>query len=311
MVKRFSASSAAQLMQCHGSANLELAIPGYKEPVKDEMAGAKGVGTRMHDSFKAFTHWTSLVLCDLSGLVYQYSRLHWKKRRAYLADVSDSEAAAWFQGVMPFVPPVLQEQYIEWLVALDKDEHLPPKMLVYVVEAIEYFNDLRRSRTIRDRARQIHAERSLVCDWLPSSPSTTPDVVIITEDTIDVLDWKTGAIPVDPYNNDQLMFYLASALHANVPRSEWQNLEMRVHIVQPGNQREAYVRYDELMNWMQDAVQADRDIMQKDLTLRPGDHCTFCPANPHSRGDKSAPWCPAMYELLYPDTTNNDEILDL
>ena len=110
MVKRFSASSAAQLMQCHGSANLELAIPGYVEPTRDEMAGAKGVGTRMHDSFKEFTHWTSPDLHGLVRLVYQYSQLHWKKRRAYLADVSDPKAAAWFQLVISCVPLVLQEQ---------------------------------------------------------------------------------------------------------------------------------------------------------------------------------------------------------
>ena len=69
MAKRFSASSAAQLMQCHGSAHLELAIPGYVEPTRDEMAGAKGVGTRMHDSFKEFTSWSDKDLMYLGFLV--------------------------------------------------------------------------------------------------------------------------------------------------------------------------------------------------------------------------------------------------
>ena len=310
-MKRFSASSAAQLMQCHGSAHLELAIPGYVEPVRDENAGAKGVGTRMHDSFREFTSWSDMDLRDLGFLVHKYSRLHWRKRRKYLADVSDPDAQAWFAQATPYVPTDLREPYIAWLVELDKDEQLPPKMLGYVVDSIGYYKTLVRGRNIASKTRQIRAEKSLVCSWLPSSPITTPDVVIITEDTIDVLDWKTGTIPVDPYDNDQLMFYLASALHANVLPSEWHKLEMRVHIVQPGNQREAYISYDELMSWMNEAVAADRAILQKDLMLRPGDHCTFCPANPHSRGDKAAPWCPPMYNMLYPDTTNNDEILDL
>ena len=100
-------------MQCHGSAHLELAIPGYVEPVRDEMAGAKGVGTRMHNSFKALAHWNRPDLGPLSDLVYLYSRLHWKKRRAYLADVSDSEAAAWFHGAQKFTAPDLREQCIK------------------------------------------------------------------------------------------------------------------------------------------------------------------------------------------------------
>ena len=311
MAKRFSASSAAQLMQCHGSAHLELAIPGYVEPTRDEMAGAKGVGTRMHDSFKEFTLWDDTELGELSFLVRAYSQLNWRKRRKYLADVSDTEAALWFIDHMPYTPHGDRERYTAWLVELDKDEQLPPKMLQYVVDAIRYYRTLLQNLNIWNKTQQVHAEKSLTCGWLESRPLTTPDVVIVTDDTLDVLDWKTGTIPVDPRDNDQLMFYLASALNAYVQESEWPKYALRVHIVQPGNQDFVRVSYQELMDWMQEAAAADAAILQKDLMLKPGSHCTFCPANPHSRGDKAAPWCPPMYSMLYPDTTNNDEILDL
>ncbi len=36
-------------MSCHASAHLELAIPNWTPPVVDDMAGAKGKGTRMHE----------------------------------------------------------------------------------------------------------------------------------------------------------------------------------------------------------------------------------------------------------------------
>ena len=309
-MKRFSASSAAQLMQCHGSAYLELAIPGYVEPQRDEMAGAKGVGTRMHNSFKAFTTWPLVELIELSELVFKYSRLDWRLRRRYLADTSGTEAQKWFDAALSFVPQGPRARYIGWLVDLDLVEQLPPKMLRYVSDAIEYYVQLIQDVGIA-RKMQIHAEESLGCDWLPSKPLTTPDVVILTNNTLDVLDWKTGTIPVDPMGNDQLLFYLASALNTHVSRSSWHEYTLRVHVVQPGNQASETVEYDELMAWMQDAVTADQAILQKDLALQPGDHCTFCPANPHSRGDKAAPWCPPMYNMLYPDTTNDDEILDL
>ena len=48
MTERFSASRAAQLMTCPGSANLELSIPGWVPPVVEEGKGRKGEGTRIH-----------------------------------------------------------------------------------------------------------------------------------------------------------------------------------------------------------------------------------------------------------------------
>jgi hypothetical protein len=56
------------------------------------------------------------------------------------------------------------------------------------------------------------------------------------------------------------------------------------------------------------AIDADRRIMRKELTLRPNDHCTFCPANPHTRGDKGNVMCPAMMNKLYPPVIDEDEI---
>ena len=310
-MKRFSASSAAQLMQCHGSANLELAIPGYVEPQRDEMAGAKGVGTRMHSSFAQITNWSLDQLNDLASLVGEYSKLHYRKRRAVVADTNSVETLEWLTdaGFSVLTSEEL-DQLTAWLKELDEHEQLPPKMLTYVAEALCYYNDIRNLGT-RWRV-EVHAEQSIDCGWLPSQPKTTPDVVLLRGlQQIDVLDWKTGAIPVNPRDNDQLLFYVASALYAYVPRRNWSTMRIFVHVVQPGNLVGAEVPYSELEAWMNRAIQTDRTIMQKDLTLRPGDHCTFCPANPHSRGDKAAPWCPPMYNMLYPDTTNDDEILDL
>ena len=48
MAMRFSASSAARLMACPGSADLEAAIPGFEPPEKNEN-GRKGEGQRIHE----------------------------------------------------------------------------------------------------------------------------------------------------------------------------------------------------------------------------------------------------------------------
>lgn len=48
MSEPFSASRASRHMACHASAHLELAIPNWTPPVVDQMSGAKGKGTTMH-----------------------------------------------------------------------------------------------------------------------------------------------------------------------------------------------------------------------------------------------------------------------
>jgi hypothetical protein len=59
---------------------------------------------------------------------------------------------------------------------------------------------------------------------------------------------------------------------------------------------------------MNKAIEADKRIQAKDLTLNPSDHCTFCPANPWGRGDKSEAKCPAQHRLLYPPVYDEDEL---
>ena len=58
-------------MSCHASAHLELAIPNWTPPVVDQMAGAKGKGTRMHEMLEPL--W-GLSTADLKhvGRVVEY-----------------------------------------------------------------------------------------------------------------------------------------------------------------------------------------------------------------------------------------------
>jgi hypothetical protein len=52
MAEAFSASRASRFLQCHASANLELAIPDWAPPVQDpDKDNAANRGTHMHDLF--------------------------------------------------------------------------------------------------------------------------------------------------------------------------------------------------------------------------------------------------------------------
>jgi Protein of unknown function (DUF2800) len=66
-----------------------------------------------------------------------------------------------------------------------------------------------------------------------------------------------------------------------------------------------------LQQFMADAQVAEAHILGGSTTFSPGDHCKFCPANPHGRGAKGKPYCPAMMGLLYPQpAVNYDEMLE-
>lgn len=236
MIERLSASNAGRIMMCPGSANLELAIPGYVPPVVDPTKGAKGKGTDIH---KAFEMTQGLTATDLR----------------------------------------------------------------HFIDALEYYYGIRSKRRFKELS-----EYTFTLDFLQRQPRTTVDRVLYLSDELHVFDWKTGKIPVDPYDNEQLLTYALAAAQEFAPLAKgvW------VHVVQPWADVMAavWVTADELAQHMLNLIEAEKKILAHDVTLHPSKHCTFCPANPHSRGDKGHPLCPAQMALLYPDVElDEDEIL--
>ena len=134
------------------------------------------------------------------------------------------------------------------------------------------------------------------------------DLVLYVQDELHVVDYKTGKIPVDPVGNEQLMFYALCAAHL-APKAKG----VTVHIVQPWAEimEGWFADTVTLQDFMKLAQQQEAKVTSKTIEFGPGDHCMFCPANPHSRGDKGSPLCPVMMDLLYPQHIDEDEILSL
>lgn len=236
MTLRFSASSAARLMACPASANLELAIPGYKPPVVDEMAGAKGRGSLVHE-------------------------------------------------------------------LLEASSFLSAKELQHLADILTYVSQLRSRRRFK-----VLAEETVTADWLVSAPKTTADLVLYVQDEIHVIDYKWGLIPVELHDNAQLLFY--AACYAKLaPKATG----VTVHVLQPraDTMDSVFITATQLRAFMAKAKAADQKIIDGDLTFGPSDHCLFCPAYPHSRGDKGSPLCPTTLRMLYPPKVDEDEILGL
>ena len=171
-----------------------------------------------------------------------------------------------------------------------------------MAEAIAYVANIRSRRRF-----STLIEKTAIANWLPSQPATQADLVLYVADEIHVFDLKTGTIPVSAFENEQLMFY-AVTYGALAPRAKGVHL----HIVQPwaDNIDAWFADTARLEQFMRDAQTADLQIRQGSTVLTPGDHCQFCPANPHGRGAKGRPYCPAMMTLLYPQPEPDyDEML--
>lgn len=178
------------------------------------------------------------------------------------------------------------------------------KQMAGIARAMAYVAGLRTQRRFKTLL-----EAHLTGWWLKSTPPTTADVVLYVQDQLDVVDYKFGEIPVEVQGNSQGKYYCAAALPL-APKAKGATF----HIVQPfaDNIESVFFTRAELQQFMDETARAEAAIAAGSVTFTPGDHCTFCPANPHTRGAKGSALCPAMLELLYPTPPiDEDEILDL
>lgn len=177
------------------------------------------------------------------------------------------------------------------------------------IKVLQYITDLRTGKRFN-----VITEQSVEAIWLKPDPATgklpktTVDLVFYTQTEIHVIDLKWGRIEVPVVDNEQLLYY-AACYAPLAPKAK----EINLHILQPNaeNLERWVVTATELGAWMDKAKKAQARIHAGDTTFGPSDHCKFCPAYPHSRGEKGKPLCPATMQLLYPAPFDEDAILGL
>jgi hypothetical protein len=109
----------------------------------------------------------------------------------------------------------------------------------------------------------------------------TPDFWAVVDDTLNVVDLKTGAgIAVSPEGNYQLMVYaymIMKKLDPFAPKM------VRITIVQPPISDEPqhwHISADELMSFGEDMQDAISEAIGGSTHLVPGEHCRWCKAKP-------------------------------
>lgn len=171
---------------------------------------------------------------------------------------------------------------------------------------LQYVADLRSTRRFK-----VLIEQEMTAAWLATKPTTKADLVLHTNDEIHVVDTKWGKIRVEVVDNEQLLYY-AVTYGVLAPKAKG----VTVHILQPNctggpNMESWFIDTVRLQQFMADAQAAETAIQNGDVSFGPTDHhCTFCPANPHSRGVKGHPLCPAMMGMLYPPKLNEAELME-
>jgi hypothetical protein len=178
-----------------------------------------------------------------------------------------------------------------------------------MAQALTYVSMYRRMRRFK-----ALVEVSRKATWLATSPTTQADLALYLQDEIHIFDLKTGAIPVSARENYQLLYY-AATYGDLAPKAKG----VYLHIVQPWatepSKRLAgpwFASADRIQQYMNDARLAEAQIQAGQVVFSPGGHCLFCAANPHSRGQKGRPYCPAMMQVLYPSVdVDVDEVLQL
>ena len=179
---------------------------------------------------------------------------------------------------------------------------LSAKDAAMMAKAIDYVAAWRARRRFK-----VLIEATMSATWLSMSPTTQADLVLYVADEIHVFDLKTGTIPVSAVENNQLLYY-GVTYGGLAPKAKG----VYLHIVQPwaNNIEVWFADTARLQSFMDEALKVEKEIQAGVTTLTPGDHCMFCPANPHGRGARGAPFCPAMMQLLYPRVDmDEDEIL--
>jgi len=180
---------------------------------------------------------------------------------------------------------------------------LPAREILALARVLQYVGELRSTRRFK-----VLLEPQVTATWLKAQPGTTADLVLYTQDEIHVVDYKWGKIPVSVYDNKQLLYYDV-CFAPLAPKAKG----VTNHILQPmaDNFESEFVPSPVLKQFMADAIATEEAIAKGSTKFGPSDECKFCPANPHSRGDKGHPMCPVMMQLLYPTPFDEDEILSL
>lgn len=166
----------------------------------------------------------------------------------------------------------------------------------------------------RDKQAELLLEQRLdFSKWVPGGFGTG-DAVIVSNDTLEIIDLKYGkGVKVEAENNPQLMLYGLGAVEEHTYIYEFENIQMTIYQPRIDNINICEIGVDELFSWG-DAIKvaAEKANSGSDECI-PGKHCDdgFCRARAKCRAYNEEKIKLAKSDFNLPATLSNEEIAEI
>lgn len=148
--------------------------------------------------------------------------------------------------------------------------------------------------------------------WVPEGFGTG-DVVIISDEAIEVIDLKYGkGVPVSAVDNPQTRLYGLGAL--NTFETLYDFSKVRMTIIQPrlNSISTEELTVEQLIRWAEEELVPKATLaFAGEGEFCAGDHCKFCKAKANCRARAEANLELAKYDFQEPFLLSNDEIADI
>lgn len=179
-----------------------------------------------------------------------------------------------------FLEPVSTRAYNAGLKKFKSDPHYDKGMDGATDEYLDYLKELAMS--FGKTAPSVALEIRVDFDHIVPGGFGTSDCVIVTPDTLCIIDYKNGAgVPVAAEHNGQLMLYALGALKLYGPIYGGSIRKVHLAIVQPhaGGVKEWDTTVDELNRWGETVAKPAAELAWEGKgEFQPGDWCRFCKA---------------------------------
>lgn len=188
-------------------------------------------------------------------------------------------------------------------------DELEDYVQVYVDYAIEKINEAKA----RTKDAVVLLETKLdYSSWVPEGFGTG-DLVLVTDDVLEVMDFKFGqGIPVSAVDNPQMRLYALGAL--NQFGCLYEIDTVRVTIVQPrlDSISTDEMTIDDLMHWANGTVKGTAEKAFKgEGDFKPGEHCRFCRVRSTCRARAEENMKLAKYDFKDPPLLTDGEIVEV
>lgn len=208
---------------------------------------------------------------------------------------------------------ISEDQYNYGLEQIMENELFNEEMLDVVPTYVDYVSQQFEEAKLRTKDARLEIEQKLdLREYIPESFGTS-DAIIISDDILEVIDYKHGkGIPVSAEANKQMMVYALGSLAKYSMMYDINTIKMTV--VQPriDNISSWDISVDELIDWAETELKTKAEMAFKgEGELVVGDWCRFCSVKNKCRALYEENIKIAEYDFKEPRLLNDNEISDI